>query len=95
MRYDWWTYAKSIIRRYRSGNVNEAEKNAVDTAIETTKEMIGGDDRLKVIELVFWARTHTLGGAAMQIPCAWRTAQRWQADFIMEVAKNFRCNGLV
>lgn len=95
MRYDWWTYAKSMIQRYKSGNVSDAEKNAVEAAIDVTKELMGGEDRLKIIELVFWERTHTLDGAAMQIPCGWRTAQRWQADFIMEVAKNFCCNGLI
>lgn len=95
MRYDWWTYAKSMIRRYKRGYVNEAERNAVDSAIDATKERIGGDDMLKVIELVFWDRTHTLDGAALQIPCSWRTAQRWQAEFIMEVARNFNCKGLI
>lgn len=95
MRYDWWSYAKSMIRRYKHGNVNEAEKNAVEAAIDVTKERINGYDMLKVIDLVFWDRTHTLDGAALQIPCSWKTAQRWQAEFIMEVAKNFNCKGLV
>lgn len=95
MKYFWWSYVKSIIRRYKTGDTNEAERNAVNAAIDVAKERIYGDDMLKVIELVFWNQTHTLEGAALQIPCCWRTAQRWQSEFIMEVARNFNCNGLI
>lgn len=88
-RYDWWGYVKGMIRRYPDGYVNEKEAAAVKSAIDGTNQMNNGDDRLKIIDLVFWKRTHTLPGAAMQIPCSERTARRWHTEFIKEVAKNF------
>lgn len=88
-RYDWWGYVKGMIRRYPDGYVNEKEAAAVKSAIENTSKMNNGDDRLKIVDLVFWKRTHTLPGAAMQIPCSERTAQEWHRQFIRLVAKNF------
>lgn len=94
-RYDWWGYIKAIIRRYPSSNdpvmsmIRIKEKNAVREAIEATKDMKDGTDRLKIIDMVFWKKTHTLSGAAMRIPCSERTARRWHTEFIKEVAKNF------
>lgn len=94
MRYSWWGYVKDMIRRYPTSNANANETSAVYAAIKTTERMPNGESRLKVIEMVLWDGTHTLGGAALQIPCSERTARRWQWDFIMETAKNFCCNGL-
>lgn len=94
MRYNWWGYAKDMIRRYPLGAVNQNEANAVNAAIAATERLPNGPARLKVIELVLWKGTHTLEGAALQIPCSERTARYWQADFIKLVAKNFCCNGL-
>ena len=111
-RYDWWGYAKAIIRRYptlraelqerqrpameidysgmphgggavRSTELiairelptqKQREYEAVRKAIEATERVPGGRDRIKVIDLVFWRRSHTLEGAALTIPCSYRTA---------------------
>lgn len=95
MRYGWWGYVKDMIRRYPSGNVNCNEKEAVNAAIEVTEKMSNGKSRLKVIELVYWKKTHRIPGAALMVPCSERTAWRWQSRFIIETAKNFKCNGLL
>lgn len=71
------------------------EREAVDAAIYATERMSGGQDRLKVISLVFFKKTHKLAGASLQVPCAYETAKRWQQQFIREVARNFRCDGLL
>ena len=50
---------------------------------------------MEIIDLVFFKKTHKLAGAAMQIPCGYETAKRWQQDFIREVARNIKCDGLI
>lgn len=85
-RYPWWGYIKQILYRYPK--CAEFEREAVEKAINRTKETNGGQERLDVISLVFFQKTHKLAGAAMQIPCGYETAKRWQGQFIREVAKN-------
>lgn len=86
---------KEMIRRYpdRIGKsldgVAAREFDAVKSAVEKTVAKPNGEHRLRLIDMVFWKRSHNIPGAAMQIPCSERTAQRWHADFIREVAKNF------
>ena len=94
-RYDWWGYVKAIIRRYPrmkdadvSGNALK-EKEAVRVSIEQTEALANGAERIEFISMVFWKQTHTLAGAAMEIPCSERTARRWHTDFIKTVAKNY------
>jgi hypothetical protein len=126
-RYDWWTYAKGMIRRYpqlkeRHGDLHtpnaissysgergspqasrttesvairelpstsQREYEAVRRAIETTEHYNNGRDRLKIIKLVLWDGTHTLAGAALTVPCAWRTAAQWHGEFIRMVASYY------
>lgn len=90
----WWGYAKHMIRRYPDRD-NDSERRAVRLALEQTERMTNGADRLKIARLVLLDGSHTLAGAALQIPCSERTAQRYHADFIRAVGQNFRCDGLV
>ena len=60
----------------------QREFEAVRKAIETTERYANGLDRLRIINLVLWKQTHTIEGAAQQIPCAWRTAAQWHGEFI-------------
>ena len=64
----------------------QREYEAVKRAVAATERMTAGLDRLKVIDLVFWKRSHTLDGAALVIPCSYMTARRYHAEFIMLVA---------
>lgn len=92
-RYDWWGYVKSMIRRYPNA-VNENEKEAIERAINLTRDMDHGEERLRVIDLVFWKGTHKIPGAAMKIHYSERMAAQWHGDFIRLVGENFRCDGL-
>lgn len=92
-RYRWWGYVKAMLRAYPE-DVTAEERGAIESAIEETKQMVDGNDRLKVIDLVFFSGTHKLAGAAMQVPCSIDTAQKYHADFIRKVGNKFRCNGL-
>lgn len=94
-RYRWWSYVKAMIRnyptlvdRYIQGPALR-EREAVQRAIDQTEQMVDGKERLQVIDLVFFRQTHTLEGAAMMIPCSYDLAQRYHAQFIKLVAKNF------
>lgn len=67
----------------------QREYEAVRRAIETTERYRNGLDRLRVIDLVFWRRSHTLEGAALMVPCSWRSAARWHGEFIKLVASYY------
>lgn len=94
-RYDWWSYIKAVIRRYpelkgrEMSGIALREKEAVEAAIAATERMRNGMDRLAVIRMVLWDKTHTLEGAALMIPCHYETARHWHSDFIKEVARQF------
>lgn len=93
-RCDWWGYAKAILRRYPN-KVNGNEKRAVEKAIETTRQLHSGEERIRLANMVFFEQSHTMEGAGAALYISPRTAQRWHADFIREVGRNFRCNSLV
>ena len=79
-------------RRCRAGElppIHQKEYEAVRKAVEATRQRKDGTDRLKVIQLVLWDKSHTLVGAAMKVPCSERTAQEWHREFIRLVAQNF------
>lgn len=92
-RDPWWGYIRKILYRYPK--CAPFEREAVDAAIYTTERMTSGQDCLKIISLVFFKKTHKLAGAALQVPCGYETAKRWQAAFIREVARNLKCDGLL
>ena len=70
-------------------STRQREYEAVRRAVEITERYRNGRDRLKVIRLVLWDRSHTLEGAALMVPCSWRTAAQWHGEFIQLVAKNY------
>lgn len=97
-RKAWWGYVKSFIRKYKflkdmeSKEMTETEMREVDAvkaAVETTANMNDGDVRIKLVDIIFWKRTHTLEGAAMILHISERTARRWHTEFIRTVAKEF------
>lgn len=64
----------------------QMEYDAVRKAIAVTKYLKTGNDRIKLVELVFWKKSHTLSGAAMVLNISYDTAIDYHADFIMLVA---------
>lgn len=63
----------------------QRELDAVNRAIELTKLMKTGDEQIKLIDLVFWKKSHNIAGAAMILYVSEITAKRWHADFIRRV----------
>ena len=70
-------------------STKQREYEAVRRAIETTERYRNGRDRLRVIDMVLWKRSHTLEGAALAVPCSTRHAKEWHGAFIRMVAGNF------
>ena len=65
------------------------ELEAVRQAIEETRTLPNGEERLEMVRLVFWKKTHTLEGAAMKCHVSYVTARRWHGEFIKDVARAF------
>lgn len=65
------------------------EVEAVRFAVIETMGKPTGKERLQVVRRVLMERTHTIDGAAYLVPCHYRTAQRWQNEFIKLVAWYF------
>lgn len=68
------------------GAQEQKELEAVEAAIAHTRRLPSGRERLRIIELVCWRRTHTIEGAARLIPCGAATAKRYHVDFVYCVA---------
>lgn len=59
--------------------------DAVEHAITISSQLTSGPSRVKLIELVYLKKTHTVEGAAMQIPVSTRQAWTWNSDFLLLV----------
>lgn len=92
--YNWWPNIRDAVQAYPSrigadlSGVALHEQEAVEAAIEATERMENGQNRLKVIRLVHFEKTHKILGASLAIPCGEATANRWQKRFFEEVARN-------
>lgn len=91
-RYGWWSYAKYMVREYpklkrehldcQLAPAKKAEYDAVQLAIEQTMGLQTGKERLALIDMVFWTRSHTLDGAAYALGYSSITAKRFHGDFL-------------
>ena len=84
-RYPWNGYIREALRRYPAVTPNESA--AIEYAIERTKESPDGAEKIALIEMVFFKRTHTLQGAALCVHCSYETAKRWMQQFMRLVAE--------
>lgn len=66
----------------------QAYLEAVEKAIRTTRRKRDGALRVKLIELVYFRKSHTLYGASTQVHVSERTAQTWHGEFVRLVARN-------
>ena len=69
--------------------VNRRELEAVRAAICHVESLHSGKERMELVKLYYWKRSHTLFGAANAIHVSEKTALRWNRDFVMQVAENF------
>lgn len=66
----------------------QRELEAVQEALFETAALPDGGARVKLIQMVFWRRSHTLEGAAQALHWSYGHAKRIQERFICQVAKN-------
>ena len=89
--YIGWGFVKDIIREYgitaHSCRLKPFQTEAVKQAVEDTKSLVDGTERLKLIDLVFWKQTHTLAGASCECNVCYDLAVLWHRDFIKAVGK--------
>lgn len=64
----------------------QKQYDAVVGAISMTKRLKDGEERLKLIDMVFWKKTRNLQGAAMVCNVSYGTAKRWHKEFIISTA---------
>lgn len=94
-RYIGWGYAKGLIREYgvhikspHKSRLKPYQERAIQQAVEHTKTLVDGAERLKLIDLVFWKQTHSLQGACLVCYVSERTGRQWHTDFIRLVCVN-------
>ena len=58
---------------------------AVEMAVAMQERQPNGDDRLKMIRLVYWQRTHTLAGAALECHYSEEAVKRWNLEILTAV----------
>lgn len=59
--------------------------DAVERALRILGEMRTGAKRRKLVELVYFRRTHTLYGAGVELGISEETAGAWSRDFLVSV----------
>lgn len=72
----------------RLSSRDTAEYEAVREAVRDTAALPNGEARIKIIDLVYWKRSHTLWGAGKAVGYSYAQAKRFQEKFICLVAEN-------
>ena len=70
-------------------DINRRELGAVQEALDELGRCRDGAKRMEMVRMVFWRRTHTLAGVAMQMGMSERTVRQWHRELIRSVAKKF------
>lgn len=60
----------------------QAEFDAVTKAVEATRRLKTGKERLALIDMVYWKQSHTLDGAAYALGYSYENAKRFHKDFM-------------
>ena len=66
----------------------QADYDAVTKAIEQTKRLKNGAERLRFIDMVFWKQSHNIDGAAYALGYSDITGKRFHSDFLRLVGFN-------
>lgn len=67
----------------------QRDLDAVRTALDTIRRYRNGDLRYKLVDIVYWKRSHTVDGAAMLLHVHEKTAHEWDRGFI-ELVDSYR-----
>lgn len=94
-KFLWWGYAINVVKDLRWYEEAEQlattecrEREALLSAIEKTKQLPRGDDRLSVMGFVYWnGNKQTLREAADHVGIPEASAKEWHGDFIRLVGE--------
>lgn len=64
----------------------QREYEAVRRAVEYTKHFKNGEERLKIIDLMYWKNSHTLAGAGQKVGYGYDRARQIHQEFVVAVA---------
>lgn len=67
----------------------QREYEAVKRAVASVNQSQTANDRLALVDMVFWKRSHTLSGAAYKLNLSYTTAQRYHGEFVIAVARYY------
>ncbi len=87
-------YIREILQSYpeiKNKQIKTAQEqrrvDIVEQALESIGKMKYSNSKLQIIKMVYFDRSHTLYGAALQIPVSERTAQRWNTEVMELIAE--------
>lgn len=91
-KYWWYDYVKKSIMHSVGGKApatlqESISDMAVKKVLARTKGQYRGEERLKMIDLVYKKRQHSVPGAAVQLHISEGTARDWNREFVYAVAK--------
>ena len=90
----WFDYMKHCVKKYSpdaspGSRLEEKELEAVSRAIEQTKALRTGAQRMELLRLAYWTKGGNLYNAADHLDIDRNTARAWSRGFIRAVARNF------
>lgn len=65
----------------------EKTVNAIETALERTRNMPEGDARIKILQLKYWGCGQSSTGIMMDVHVAKSTYYKWHKDFVKMVGE--------
>lgn len=91
-KYWWYDYVKKSIMHSVGGKApatlqESISDMAVKKVLARTKGQYRGEERLKLIELVYIKRRYNVPGAAVQLHISEGTARDWNREFVYAIAK--------
>ena len=69
--------------------------DVVKKAIDSTRRKKNGKERVEIIKIYHFRKSHNLAGAAMQVYVSETTAKEWHREFVHLVIRNMKRAGLL
>ena len=87
---DWRKQARRALREYprakkRNSDNDQPVIEAVEFAMKMQSEYYNAQERMRMIRLVYFVRTHTLQGAAVDVEYSIETVKKWNLEILTAV----------
>ena len=91
---DWKKEAKKALRAYPKAKARGEDTSAIDIALDQQKAYYNGTERMRMVELVYFKRSHTITGAAMEVSYSPEAVSRWNAELVHAAAAALKAQKL-